>query len=51
MEEQPAAAPIQDSPQETPTPTEIEQAEERIEKGVQLGEDAQLEEGERLEGA
>ena len=51
MEEQPAAAPIQDSPQETPTPTEIEQSEERVEDGVQLGEDAQLEEGERPEGA
>jgi uncharacterized coiled-coil DUF342 family protein len=51
VEEQPAAAaPIQDSPQETPTPTEIEQAEERIEEGVQLREDAQLEEGERPEG-
>ena len=52
VEEQPAAAaPIQDSPQETPTPTEIEQPEERVEDGVQLGEDAQLEEGERSEGA
>ena len=46
-----AAAPIQDSPQETPTPTEIEQPEERVEEGVQLGEDTQLEEGEGPEGA
>ena len=51
MEEQPAAAPIQDSPQETPTPTHIEQPEERIEEDVQLGEDTQLEEGEGPEGA
>lgn len=51
MEEQPAAAPIQDSPQETPTPTHIEQPEERIEVDVQLGEDTQLEEGEGPEGA
>lgn len=46
-----AAAPIQDSPQETPTPTEIEQPEERVEEGVQLGEDPQLGEGEWPEGA
>lgn len=51
MEEQPAAAPIQDSPQETPTPTHIEQPEERIEEDVQIGEDTQLEEGEGPEGA
>ncbi len=51
MEEQSAAAPIQDSPQETPTPTHIEQPEERIEEDVQLGEDTQLEEGEGPEGA
>ena len=50
MEEQPAAAPIQDSPQETPTPTYIEQPEERVEEGVQLGEDTQLEEGQGPEG-
>jgi len=52
VEEQPtAAAPIQDSSQETPTPTEIEQPEERVEEGLQLGEDAQFKEGERPEGA
>jgi hypothetical protein len=51
VEEQPAAAPIQDSPQEMPTPTDIEQPEERVEEGVQLGEDTQLEEGEGPEGA
>ena len=51
MEEQPAtAAPTQDSPQETPAPIETEQSEERIEEGVQLGGDTQLEEYERLEG-
>jgi hypothetical protein len=51
VEEQPAAAPIQDSPQEMPTPTDIEQPEERVEEGVQLGEDTQLEEGQGPEGA
>jgi chromosome segregation ATPase len=51
VEEQPATAPIQESPQETPTPTDIEQPEERVEEGVQLGEDTQLEEGEGPEGA
>ena len=51
VEEQPAAAPVQYSPQETPTPTDIEQPEEGVEEGVQLGEDTQLEEGERTEGA
>ena len=52
VEEQPAtAAPTQDSPQETPAPTETEQPEGRVEEGVQLGGDAQVEEDERLEGA
>ena len=50
MEEQPATASIQESPQETPTPTDIEQPEERVEEGVQLGEDTQLEEDGRRIG-
>ena len=51
-EEQPtAAAPAQDSLQETPTSIETEQPEESVEEGVQLGEDTLIEEDERLEGA